>query len=374
MATANELLRDATISHQVDLSQYSTSVVRRMVALLNRVDADLVAALAVALERLDPDSFTVERLELVLENVRAINAQAYARIERELTAELRELADVEADAQHAMLVSAVPAQVATSITFVRVDPERVYVAAMARPFQGRLLRDWMKSLADTRIQKRMRDVIANGFVSGQSVDQIVRAIRGTRAQGYADGFLQRDRRELEVVVRTAIQHLASTVRDRTAEANADVVRGRQWLATLDLRTTEMCRIRDRLLYTNEDRPRPIGHSMPWLAGPGRIHWGCRSTSTLVLRSLADIPGVSIRDYSPTTRESMDGQVPAQTTYGEWLQRQSAARQDEVVGPTRGALMRQGKLPFDSFYTDRGQWLTLDDLRKRHPRAFSDAGL
>ena len=49
---------------------------------------------------------------------------------------------------------------------------------------------------------------------------------------------------------------------------------------------------------------------------------------------------------------MDGALPADLTYGQWLQKQSAARQDEVVGPTRGALMREGKLPFDELYSRR----------------------
>jgi hypothetical protein len=52
----------------------------------------------------------------------------------------------------------------------------------------------------------------------------------------------------------------------------------------------------------------------------------------------------------------------------------AARQDEIVGPTRGALMRSGKLPFDSLYTDRGEYLTLDQLRERNAAAFKRAGV
>ncbi len=66
----------------------------------------------------------------------------------------------------------------------------------------------------------------------------------------------------------------------------------------------------------------------------------------------------------TTRASMDGQVPADMTYGQWFTRQSAARQDEIVGPARGQLFREGKITFDRFSDDRGRWLTLDQLRSR----------
>ena len=54
MPTANEALRDATISHQVDLAQYTAHVLRRMVGVLNRSDADLMAALSDALWQSEP--------------------------------------------------------------------------------------------------------------------------------------------------------------------------------------------------------------------------------------------------------------------------------------------------------------------------------
>ena len=74
------------------------------------------------------------------------------------------------------------------------------------------------------------------------------------------------------------------------------------------------------------------------------------------------------------RASMDGAIPADVSYSQWIQKQSAARQDEIVGPARGKLMREGKLPFDSLYTDRGVYLTLDQLRERNAAAFKRAGV
>ena len=61
---------------------------------------------------------------------------------------------------------------------------------------------------------------------------------------------------------------------------------------------------------------------------------------------------------------MDGQVPADMTYGQWFARQSAARQDEIVGAKRGSLYREGKLSFDKFTDDKGRWLSLEQLRQR----------
>lgn len=133
-----------------------------------------------------------------------------------------------------------------------------------------------------------------------------------------------------------------------------------------------CRLRDGKQYTNTGH-RPIGHSYPWLGGPGRAHWRCRSVGVPVTKSFRDL-GIDIDELSPGTRASMDGQVPADTTYGQWLKRQSAARQDDVLGPTRGALFRRGGLTIDKFADERGRELTLAELRERDAEAFSRAGL
>ena len=102
--------------------------------------------------------------------------------------------------------------------------------------------------------------------------------------------------------------------------------------------------------------------VPWLQGPGRIHMRCRSTSTPVTKSWREL-GIPVDEMSPGERASMDGQVPADQTFGQWLRKQSASRQDEVLGPVRGAMFRAGA-PLDSFYDARGRYLTLDELRQR----------
>ncbi|MEE4461546.1 hypothetical protein V2S84_05310, partial [Azotobacter chroococcum] len=95
----------------------------------------------------------------------------------------------------------------------------------------------------------------------------------------------------------------------------------------------------------------------------------RSTSAPVTKSWREL-SIPLDEMSPGERASMDGQVPAETTYSQWLQRQSAARQDQILGPERGRLLREGGLRLEDFYSDRGAWLTLDELRKRDAEAFA----
>jgi hypothetical protein len=367
--TVNEQLLDADIGHQVNLHQYANGVVQRISALLNRVDADLFAQLSQALENLSV--FNVERLDMLLSSVRVLNAAAYLQLERELGTEIRALAEYESGYQFKLFDTVIPAQIQVHVSIVPVNLSEVYAAAYAQPFRGRLLREWAASLAEDRAA-RIRDTIRLGYVEQQTVQQIVQRIRGTRAKGYSDGVIEIDRRNAESVVRTAVSHTAELARDKFYQGNDKMVKAVQWVSTLDTRTSEICRLRDGLQYTT-DTHKPIGHKVPWLGGPGRAHWQCRSSSVPVLKSWREL-GIDMDELTPSTRASMDGQVPAEQTYTEWLRKQSAARQDEVLGPSRGKWFRAGGLPMDRFYNDKGQFLTLAELADRESAAFVRAGV
>lgn len=180
---------------------------------------------------------------------------------------------------------------------------------------------------------------------------------------------QMSRANAASIAKTAVGHLASTARQSFASANDHILKGKQWLSTLDNRTSKDCRIRDRLKYTLDNKP--IGHKVPYLQGPGKIHFCCRSTETYILKSSEEL-GIKVGEIKDSSRASMDGQVPADTTYRDWLSRQSFTRQAEIVGETRAVLIRDGGMSPDEFYNDRGEWLTLDQLRNRDAQAFKDA--
>lgn len=369
MGAANDGLLDRAVHHQVQLAKYTNNVVRRMIALLNRVDDRLGAELALAVERAGEGSFSAERLESLLGSVRTINTAAYGEVARELTQELKDFAEYEADFQVLTLREALPAVVSVAA----VSAEQVAAAAMSRPFQGTLLRDVLKDIEATTA-KRIRQAIAQGVVEGRTTQQIVRDIRGTKARGYADGLLERSRRDVEAIVRTAVSHTAGVAQDAVMEANGDIIKALVWSSTIDLRTSEGCRIRDGKQY-NPVTHKPIGHSIPWLGGPGRLHWNCRSASVPVLKSWREMGLDMDGDMNLSgTRASLDGQVPQETTYAEWIKKQPASRQIEVLGETRARLLREGGLSMADLYSQKGQYLTLAEIKDRDASAFRRAGL
>ncbi|MDH0157348.1 minor capsid protein [Stutzerimonas stutzeri] len=361
MPTANETLADLAVSHQIYLQRYGGGVVRRFMQLLNRVDDDLFARLTEALERLPPESFTVQRLDQMLVQVRGLNAEAYRAAGEELDGALLDLAGYEASYQHRVLQSVLPAKVADALVLSTVSPNQVYAAAMARPFQGKLLKEALKDI-ETAKAIRIRDAIRMGFVEGETIGQMVRRLRGTRALKYADGLMEIDRRGAEALVRTAVNHTANYARQAVYEANADIVKEVQWLSTLDGRTTVGCAALSGRTFPVGSGPRPPRH------------WGCRSTTVPVLTSAWEALGLSKSEIEPSTQASMDGQVAGDINYGQWLKGKPAAFQDEVLGAERGKLFRSGGITVDRFADSRGREYTLDELRKRDAAAFERAGL
>lgn len=67
-------------------------------------------------------------------------------------------------------------------------------------------------------------------------------------------------------------------------------------------------------------------------------------------------------------------MPADTDYQGWFSRQSFTRQSQIVGLTRARLIRDGGIGPEEFYNDKGEWLTLDQLRERDDQAFRNAGI
>src|SRR5690606_7385975 len=118
--------------------------------------------------------------------------EAYREVERSLADELREFAAYETQYQLRLFESTIPAQVQAAVGVAAVNPQQVYTAAMARPFQGRLLKEWAQSIETGRMT-RIRDAVRMGYIEGQTTDQIIRRLRGTQAKGYADGIIEIDR-------------------------------------------------------------------------------------------------------------------------------------------------------------------------------------
>lgn len=351
--SANEDLFANAVSHQVGLLRFSGSVRNKLVAHLNRVEDDLVAQIR---KRSDAGSFTEWRLNKILDDVRDILNEAAPDTYGIVRDEMLGLAKHETEYQEQAIKSAVPVE----LNITKPTSEQLRAGVLSRPFQGKYLREWVSEM-DGASRRRLRDAIRIGWTEGETIDQMVRRIRGTRALGYSDGIMEITRRNAQAMVRTAVSHTSNYSRDLLYAENQDVIKGWMFVATLDARTTEKCMALDGRVFPVGEGPKPPRHI------------GCRSSTSPVLKSWKEM-GISLPDAPAGTRASLDGQVPAETTYGQWLKGRSASEQDDILGATKGKLFRQGGLDVTDFVDNRGKVYTLDELRVRDAAAFEKAGL
>jgi hypothetical protein len=266
MALTPEQVHDLAVSHRIGLSRYSTGVVRKVLALLNRTERSIVERLA----RTSNETVSGQRLDVLLAELRRIQRQGWGLVDLRLRAEMGDLAA--AEALFALRLAGV--EPVATVAFSPIPSTGQIVAAVnSRPFQGRLLREWLAE-AEEGAARRVRDAVRQGFVEGMTTPDIVRTIRGTKAAQYRDGIMETSRRGAEAMVRTALTHTANTAAQATWEANGDIVKGWQFVATLDLRTTLTCASLHGKKYALGKGPMPPRH-INCLVGSARVSTSSR---------------------------------------------------------------------------------------------------
>jgi SPP1 gp7 family putative phage head morphogenesis protein len=231
------------------------------------------------------------------------------------------------------------------------------------PDNGKLLQAFINETNGKQLEA-VGNAIRSGYYRGDTTEQVIRDIRGTRAAKFKDGIIARVGRSIETTTRTALQHSAVQAREQTWDANSDIVKGVKWTSTLDGRTSVICRSLDGEEFKLREGPRPP------------IHINCRSSVTAVLDSRFK----ELETGGKRFARDEDGveYVPASQNYYQWLKNQPAAFQDSAIGPTRGALLRNGGLSPDRFaelqLNKNFAPVTLDQMRDLEPAAFERAGL
>jgi hypothetical protein len=119
-------------------------------------------------------------------------------------------------------------------------PSLVEAAITRTPMMGRSFGEWFTDFVPRQTETRVVARVQAGMVAGESTDQILRGLQGTKAAGYTNGELARSRTALKAMTQTTMTHTSSHARDLTFRKNADVVPKVRWVSTLDLRTTPMC--------------------------------------------------------------------------------------------------------------------------------------
>ena len=219
---------------------------------------------------------------------------------------------------------------------VPMNEARALEAITQTPYLGKKTEEWFDDMLTGPTAKNVKAWVQTGVQRGLTTDEIVRGLRGTPEQ---PGILDQPRNAVATMTRTAATHVQNNSRMDTFRALG--VKEWKFVATLDERTSLVCASQDGKVH-------PVGK------GPvPPLHPNCRSVA---VPWLGDTPGA--------TRATMDGPVPMDTTFKQWLESQSIGRQNEVLGTTRAEAWRSGKLPFERMVGPDLKPLTVAELRRK----------
>ena len=352
----NQSLLNATVRNQVYLESLKTEQVGRFTRFLKVIDKDLKKRLTSE----DLTEYSRTRFERLLSSIGQNLDQTFSKFRDEFETDLTEIGIYESEFEARSLVNTID-----TAGFESVIPSarQVKSAIYSQPLSvrgadgGKLLKPFIKdwSVSD---KKRIIGSIRQGFFEGKTNFQIIKDIRGTKAANYSNGVLAVVNRHADAIVRTSIQHVASVSRFETWKQNSNVVKGYRWVSALDSRTTDVCQALDGQVFTVGNGPKPPAHIR------------CRSTTIAELDSKYDYL------KEGRTRAAKGGPVDGNKDYYHWLKDQSIEFQDDVLGPVRGRLFRDGGLSIQRFkelqLDKKFRPITLAEMRKKEPTAFDKA--
>lgn len=369
MASVSKKLLDDVITHSVDLLRVAVHLRIPILKLLTKLERDLLNELEDVAGKTD---FTVTRMRALLAQTRDTINSIYDRIAVANQAGMVQVATITAKNAVKSINAAINADVAS----VGMSKEKLEKIASDTLIRGLPSEDWWAGQS-LRLQKAFTSQMQMGQLRGETVDQLARRIRGTKAAGFRDGIMQLSKSQADALVRTSVQAVSNAARLQQYANNSDVIKGIQWVSVLDNRTTEQCMALDGLEWSFPDDAgifadyEPIGHDKEFEPPP--LHWNCRSVVvpvTFSWQELADMHGNSagaqIADQVPEgTRASMDGQVSESTSFFDWLEGRTEAEQNDILGEGKADLFRAGKIDATDLTDQNNRPLSLSELEEKY---------
>ena len=230
------------------------------------------------------------------------------------------------------------------------------------------------------IAKSQQDILANnirvGVFSGESTQDIAKRlvgrltfdVKGNAKQIAAAGgeSIKVAAHQIQTIVRTSVNQVQNQASQAVYAANSKVAPRYEYVATLDSRTSNICKRLDGRKFKYNKGPTPPQH------------FNCRSTTVPVVdyEGLSKRKGFEDLQVPPkgkvVTRPSGEGtgRVPQDTQYGDWLLEQNKKLKIKTLGNEERvkffeALSKRegsGQAALRKIIRDDGSQLSLDRLR------------
>lgn len=334
MSTPAELYRNA-----IDLNRYSNSVARR----ITRSYKDAIKEAMQRLAALDaePSATKSARLQAILANLKG-SLDGWANAATALSVEeLQELVEVQANFASGLLKAEIPEDLRWQVRNVQISPQfaeavatidpttynvvtlsddlGAAVTGTPKPFKldlaggttitlpnGAGLATSFRRLAGKQAEIFTKEV-RNGLILGDASPKIASRLRGQLTDVPSN--------QIKTMVRTSVNQVANAASQAVYTQNRDVTKKYKYVATLDSKTSPICRTLDGRTFEYGKGPTPPQH------------FNCRSTT----RAFIDYKALGLKPPKAGMRAAEGGMIPADQSYGDWLARRPLKEQEKILG-------------------------------------------
>lgn len=392
MSTPESLYRNA-----IDLNRYSNSVARPLINAYNEIILDAVNKLR-EIDDLD-ESFKAARLRSIIAQLKESLATWAGDSTGTTAQELQGLAELQSEFVEEQLKKALPRGSRNIVRSVEISPQFAQSVVVADPTQinvvalsddlfaaaqgapqtfsltaaqgavitlpnGQIVQKAFRGIAEDQAAL-FGQVVRQGLLTGETTDEIANRLKGRLRYGQPGSVKQIAKKggqattvannQVIALVRTSINQVANAASQQVYEANQDITKKYRYVATLDTRTSAICRALDGREFEYGKGPTPPQH------------FNCRSTTVAVI----DYEELDFIPPREGKRAAEGGMVPANESYGQWLAKQPKARKIEALGKSKVAYFDRLSAKYGpkdaiaKFVRDDGSEVTLAQLRKRY---------
>ena len=231
----------------------------------------------------------------------------------------------------------------------------------------------------SKSQERLALAIRSGVFSGETTQQIARRMIGklefadfgplsVKQLAQSGGELTKlANNQIQTIVRTSVNQVQNQASQAVYAANSKVAPKYEYVATLDSRTSPICRRLDGRKFEYNKGPTPPQH------------FNCRSTTVPVVDYAGLKKQKGFEDLTPPPKGKVftrptgegTGRVPQGTAYGDWLLKQDKKLQLKTLGSEQKVKIFKriaekegsGQAAIRKLVRDDGSERTLDDLKR-----------
>lgn len=341
MKKTDQIIADKILTRQLSLMRLTAGEKKKVFDLFLQMKKELKMKLANGFT-----SFEKKRLmKLLAETTQIINS-FYGGIQSQF--DFVALAKKEAEAS------------SKAIAAISVDvsvPSASVLKAMVSDtlLQGAPLKAWWaKQVEDTAFKFVAQ--VRQGIAQGETLQQIITRIAGNEKKGVT-GVLDIARRNASTLVHDSIMQISNDAKLATYRENADILNGVEWLATFDMNTCETCAALNGAQWDLNGNP-INGTTVSFTTPP--LHPNDRCVLTPVTKSYREL-GIDMPEVTGLTRASDLGQIPAGTSFSDFLDRHSKAEQDKFFGKGKADMWREGKITLKDLISQNGRPISLAQL-------------